>query len=204
MNSLLLILLLPFLLTGCATLNRSECQNANWHIIGMEDGAEGLLPSNIGKHREACAKHNVIPDINEYRRGYDEGIKQFCTKKRAFDLGKKGQEYPDVCPEDIEDDFLKSYELGVELRSREDELRRADDHIQYHKKQIEKVKDEIKEKKQQLISQESTETQRADLLEDIEESQEEIKDMERKLRDMKREYEDQQEDFEVFEEGIDY
>ena len=29
------------LLSGCATMNRSECQTADWRMIGLEDGSQG-------------------------------------------------------------------------------------------------------------------------------------------------------------------
>jgi hypothetical protein len=45
--------------TGCATLGKEECLNADWFTIGFEDGARGYPASRIGDHREACAKHGV-------------------------------------------------------------------------------------------------------------------------------------------------
>ena len=34
------LVLFPLFLAGCASMDRGECQNANWYAIGLEDGAD--------------------------------------------------------------------------------------------------------------------------------------------------------------------
>lgn len=38
---LIIISALSMLASGCATLNESECQNADWYVIGLADGSKG-------------------------------------------------------------------------------------------------------------------------------------------------------------------
>ena len=83
-------------------MNESECRNADWRMIGMEDGIDGRQQSYIGKHRQACAKHDITPDSVAYRQGYSEGLKQYCTEMKGFVLGKKGAAYHGVCPPESE------------------------------------------------------------------------------------------------------
>ena len=73
------VFLFILIVSGCATLNEEECLTANWQIIGLEDGSEGHLETYLGKHREACAKYGVTPDLEQYRIGHAEGVQSFCT-----------------------------------------------------------------------------------------------------------------------------
>ena len=49
-------------LSGCASLSKSECLNANWEDIGVRDGANGQPEEYLIQHSTACAKVNVAPD----------------------------------------------------------------------------------------------------------------------------------------------
>jgi hypothetical protein len=114
---LILALLLPLTAAGCATLDKSECREADWTIIGLEDGARGRPVSYIGLHREACAEHGVKPDLVLYQRGHREGLKQFCTADNGFRQGRAGRSYNNVCPADLNGQFLAGYETGRQLHA---------------------------------------------------------------------------------------
>jgi hypothetical protein len=58
-TKLWMIAFLIGIIQGCATLSESECEAADWRIIGLEDGAAGKPISQIGKHRKACAEYGV-------------------------------------------------------------------------------------------------------------------------------------------------
>jgi len=122
---LLLLLMLPLLAAGCATLDKSECLEADWTIIGLEDGAAGRPVSYIGRHREACAEHGVTPDLASYQRGHDEGLVQFCNADNGFRLGRAGRGYDNVCPSYLNGEFLAGYQTGRELHA----LSRDIDHL---------------------------------------------------------------------------
>lgn len=99
-------------LSGCATLGKNECLNADWLTIGYEDGARGYPASRIGSHREACAKHGVTPDFERYEHGRMEGLGEFCTPQKGYGLGAAGKRYGYVCPKSLEPAFLDGYQQG--------------------------------------------------------------------------------------------
>jgi hypothetical protein len=112
-----LALLLSLTATGCATLDKSECREADWGIIGLEDGARGRPLSYIGRHREACAEHGVKLDLALYQRGHTEGLKQFCTADNGFRQGRAGRTYNNACPAELNGQFLAGYETGRQLHA---------------------------------------------------------------------------------------
>ncbi len=126
---LILALLLPLAATGCASLDKSECREADWTIIGLEDGARGRPVSYIGRHREACAEHGVKPDLALYQRGHTEGLKQFCTADNGFRQGHAGRSYNNVCPAELNGQFLAGYETGRQLRALSTDINRMQNDV---------------------------------------------------------------------------
>jgi hypothetical protein len=107
--------LIAAIVSGCASLDRSECLNANWYAIGLEDGARGRPLERLGDHRRACAEHRVAPEAERYLAGRDEGLKSFCTYERGFAHGRSGQTYAGGCPAAMAASFQSGYQLGREL-----------------------------------------------------------------------------------------
>ena len=112
LNSSLLLLLAAVVLTGCATLNKNECQSADWEMIGYEDGRNGSAADRMQRHREACAKHSITPNFTEYQLGYDKGIVGFCTRSVGYEKGRSGYQYQGVCPTTLEPEFLSGFVPG--------------------------------------------------------------------------------------------
>lgn len=115
MKHFLTPLLFPLLLSGCATLSKNECLTADWATIGYEDGIQGKSQSRIGQHRKACADYDVSPDLSAYQRGHAEGVILFCTPHNGYNKGKQGNDYPTICPTNVEASFRKGYEAGREV-----------------------------------------------------------------------------------------
>jgi len=114
---IILVASLSLLAGGCATLDKSECREADWEIIGLEDGARGRPLSYIGNHRKACAEYGVKPDLALYQRGHASGLQQFCTADNGFGLGRAGRAYHNVCPPALNGRFLAGYETGRQLHA---------------------------------------------------------------------------------------
>ena len=122
------VLVLLGMISGCATMTADECLYADWRAIGYEDGAEGQALAYLSNHRQACAEVGVTPDFNAYRGGREEGIRVFCRPANGYRLGSDGHVYQNVCPRDMEDEFLLAYREGftiheLELAVSEIELR---------------------------------------------------------------------------------
>jgi outer membrane murein-binding lipoprotein Lpp len=119
--------LVPFivaatLVSGCATLNKSECREADWQTIGLEDAAKGHPLTYIGNHRKACAEYGVKPDLDQYRAGHQVGLARFCTPDNGFKQGRAGRGYNNVCPVELEGQFLAGYDTGRELHELKSEI----------------------------------------------------------------------------------
>jgi uncharacterized protein DUF2799 len=158
-------------LTGCATMNQSECNNADWQIIGMEDGAKGHLPSYLGEHRTACAEYNISPDLEAYTQGHHIGVKQYCTAKNGFNVGNKGNHYNSVCPSELEAAFLPAYQHGYDHYLLNKNIEDVESSIRYESNDIQDLKEEIVELEKLIISDGTSETQRAELLKRVKECQ---------------------------------
>lgn len=100
------------ILSGCASLSKDECINADWVMIGMEDGSVGKPLGTIGNHRKACAKINITPNLSEYESGHLKGLSRYCTAENGFALGDAGGKYNGVCSKTSEARFLQGYQAG--------------------------------------------------------------------------------------------
>ena len=185
MQKVVLISFVSLLLMGCATMNKSQCYNADWHMIGMEDGMKGRLIDYIGKHRVACAKYNVTPDLEEYRQGRAEGLEQFCTRSNGFNTGLSGYGYNGVCPAQLAEPFLEGFAQGQDLYFRYNAIQKVSSQIQSEHRRIEKIDNEISEKKQKLLSDKASKSDRALLLREIEDLQDKTRDVEKNIRRLK-------------------
>jgi len=76
--------------SGCASLTKSECLNANWQDIGVRDGANGQPEEYLIQHSTACAKVGVAPDRERWLAGREQGLERFCTPQRAYQIGEYG------------------------------------------------------------------------------------------------------------------
>ena len=162
----LTVFLLP-LLAGCATLSEPECRNADWRIIGMEDGAAGRDIAYLGRHRTACADHGVTPDLEAYRQGHAEGLRRFCTPARGYDLGRRGKDYGGVCPPALERDFLDAYDYGLRLHTAEDRVQELDAAIRSNGRRMADLEDEVAELEERLVEAGTTARRRAELVDEI-------------------------------------
>lgn len=153
MKKILVILVSSaLLLSGCATLSKDECLTANWYQIGYEDGADGYPDTRIKDHREACAEHGVSPNFNDYQVGHGEGVIKFCTPSNGFYRGKRGYSYRDVCPADLEGDFLKAYNAGKEIHAANSAIRSAEKAQEDNADQISKLEKDIQAKKTTMLA----------------------------------------------------
>ncbi len=166
------------LLCGCATMNRSECLTADWRMIGLEDGTIGRELSYIGNHRKACADHNISPDLVQYQKGYSQGLQQYCTYTKGYQLGKQGSSYRSVCSPELEEDFLVGYQHGRDIYTVTQEINRTNSSIKSTLELLEELDDEILHKEALLISKETPVTERILLLVEIKDIHDEISGLE--------------------------
>lgn len=152
-------------LTGCATLDRSECEVANWEIIGFEDGASGKPASTVGQHRSACAEYTIAPDLNLYLKGHNRGIKEYCTYQNGLELGQRGRNMTDVCSEANYKDFNAGYQKGRQNYLLLSEIQNVKSNIHSIHSERNRIVDEIKQNEELIIASETTSSHRRSLLE---------------------------------------
>lgn len=122
----LLALVLALALAACATMNKDECRSADWRARGVEDGAKGWMVSNIGQYREACARHGITPNLEEYQAGHAIGARTFCTPTNGFSRGRAGADgYENFCPQDVAKPFVAAYERGRMVYAADQRLSQA-------------------------------------------------------------------------------
>ncbi|MEE8253390.1 MAG: DUF2799 domain-containing protein [Hyphomicrobium sp.] len=154
-------------LSGCASMNKAECLVSDWHMIGYEDGARGSGSQRLAKHRKACAKHGVVPDLAAYKEGRAAGLQEYCQPTKGFALGRSGASYAGACPAELEADFLDAYDSGHHLWQLKTSVTSANQQIGSKKRALKQVKQDLVAKEAALISDEATSEQRLALLAQI-------------------------------------
>ncbi len=112
---ILLLGSVALVVSGCSTMNKSECLTANWKNIGYGDGAKGYSVTRLSQHTSACAEHGITPDLNAYNAGRDEGLSQYCIPSRGYSNGLSGSGYKGICAKHNEKAFLDAYNYGLEI-----------------------------------------------------------------------------------------
>ena len=136
--------------SSCATMKKEECLTANWYDIGFEDGAKGYKASYIARHRKACSKYEVAPDLDMYLQGRDAGLIEYCTPYNGFHLGHKGLKLNDVCKGDLKERFLEAYNNGLDIYLFKRDIRKEEDQLAYLKNQKEDIETQIEAKEKEL------------------------------------------------------
>ncbi len=103
------------LISGCSTMSKHYCQQADWQAIGHADGAGGKPPGEVRKYWQGCADQGVTVDLNAYADGHNAGLVQYCTEVQGYQVGLHGEPYRDVCRGELEDGFLAGYAEGRKI-----------------------------------------------------------------------------------------
>ena len=102
-------------LCGCATMSKEECKQADWYLKGVEDANQGFPLDRVVEHGKACARINIVPNMQEYREGHAKGARLYCVPEKAYSEGRNGAAYNGICPAELESTFLRAYGDGQEL-----------------------------------------------------------------------------------------
>ena len=186
------ILAVLVLLQGCATLDKDECMLADWRLIGYQDGVAGKSATVVGEYREDCAKHAVVPDLDAYRAGREEGLHQYCKADNGYRLGNAGRGLPAVCPMALEGDFRDAYNAGRKLYLARSAVNKTSSRIDNRKQALSTLEKNRAQKLAALIADGLKADQRVMILYDINELQKEMQDVEDEIVDLEFDLEDQQ------------
>ena len=104
---------LLFFLGACASNKLPSCPSSDWSEIGYEDGKRGNTQYSARSMRKACNELEVPFDEAAYNSGAERGAREYCTNVNAYKLGRAGRRYNEICPDDVEEDFLAEYQVGL-------------------------------------------------------------------------------------------
>jgi len=186
------ILAVLVLLQGCATLNKDECMLADWRLIGYQDGVAGKSAAVVGEYREDCAKHAVVPDLDAYRAGREEGLQQYCKVDNGYRLGNAGRGFAAVCPAALAADFRDAYDAGRELYLARSAVNNTHSNINSRKQTLSDLEKNRAEKLAALISDGLKADQRVMILYEVNELQQEMNSVEDEIVDLEIDLEDQE------------
>jgi hypothetical protein len=181
---LVLGILLALLASGCATMDKSECRQADWQMIGIEDGAKGHPVSYIGNHRKACAEYGVQPDLAQYRNGHQTGLTQFCTASNGFNQGRAGRKYNEVCPAGLREQFVRGYNTGRELNLLNSEIHHMRHDVQLKETEMKELGERMQNIETVLVSGAISAKDRKTLLEQFKEMQPRMTTLKSDIRDL--------------------
>jgi hypothetical protein len=186
------ILAVLVLLQGCATLNKDECMLADWRLIGYQDGVAGKSAAVVGTYREDCAKHAVVPDLDAYRAGREEGLQQYCKVDNGYRLGNAGRGFAAVCPAALAQGFRDAYDAGRELYLARSAVNNTHSNIHSRKQTLSDLEKSRAEKLAALISDGLKADQRVMILYEVNELQQEMNSVEDEIVDLEFDLEDQE------------
>jgi len=180
------------LLAGCATMNREQCQVADWRLVGYQDGVLGKSSATIGEYSRDCAEHAVVPDLEAWRAGHDEGLRQYCTGDNGFRLGQTGRSYSAVCPQGSAAAFREGFHQGRAIYLARSQL--SDTHSKIYKRRyaVDALEEDKRDKLSALVQEGLRGEQRVMLLYEIHEIETEIDQVEREIRDLEHDLAQQQ------------
>ncbi len=151
-------------LSGCASMSKDECRVVDWRTVGYEDGAAGRGSDTIGRYRKACASVGVAPDLDAYRAGRADGLREYCQPQNGFRAGSNGAYYGGFCPSDLAAAFTQAYESGLELHARRQRLDEASARLAQARGEIDSVEHQMVSNSSVVLATETTSESRAQAL----------------------------------------
>jgi hypothetical protein len=133
-------------LSTCATLDEEECLTADWSQLGQADGAAGQPSSHIERHREACAKHGLPVNDQQWHAGWQIGIRLYCTPQNGLQVGRDGRSYANSCPADMAAEFSHAYQVGQRVFEARRELNEARSKLDEVLRDMRDAKDEDRQR----------------------------------------------------------
>ena len=114
--------------------------DGNLYRQGHAAGVAQLCSPETAYQLGRTGRHKFTSCPKDLRRAYhaswERGLDEYCSVNGGFEAGRSGVAYQGVCPKERENVFLKTYALGREMRTIENEIASFD-------KQISKIDDDL-------------------------------------------------------------
>ncbi len=142
---------------------------------GYQEGLAVFCSYNrgLGAGKSGAGANRICPPESDYQAGYDEGLRSFCNYDVGYTEGISGKRYNRVCPPELEEAFLSGYDFGSHIHSLRTELRSLEARRDTALEEQTANEQRIETIKERIAYEESLDgNQRAELLEEIEETRE--------------------------------
>ncbi len=137
-----IILSSALLLNGCAVMSKNDCMNANWNLIGQQDGFKGN-GSLLQQRAQACVKHQIVLDNDSYASGYNKGLKNYCNPQTVFDYALQGNGNYQSCPMEMQNRLRPYYTVANNFYKADKQLKSLEDDIASYR--VKAYDDDLKE-----------------------------------------------------------
>lgn len=151
--------ILMLLSTQAMAISADKCQSTDWFAVGRDTGVKGQPSDKIMSTQNACQKKGVDISLEQYQKGWQMGISEYCSPDNAFNLGFKKKSPSKYCPIDMKSDFDQFYAWGKEafglekdVRSKESKLKSKVKALNAATKKKEKLEKEVKTLEEQTKS----------------------------------------------------
>ena len=111
-------------LSGCETMSAEQCAAADWGALGHSDAARSGS-SRFDDRAESCAEKGISADATAYRRGFEDGMFEFCRPENGFAFARRGGQFNGSCPAELSQQFGYAYSDGQRVRIAEQALEGA-------------------------------------------------------------------------------
>ena len=118
------------LLSGCASMDQGQCVTAEWLEQGRKDGTQGTQMQHYKEYQSDCSKYGVSVNTAEYKKGWQEGIRQYCTRDNGWAVGIRGGTYRHSCPSNLESTFYSAYQTARNIHTKRSEIDRLSNEIE--------------------------------------------------------------------------
>lgn len=150
------ISLLSFL-SGCAMMNKKECQAANWYTLGINDGSTGAPMTTFIERHKICTAHGFTVNQTDYLQGRKLGLATYCTPQKGYNAGINGYRYHGVCSAKTEPAFVTAYQKGQRIYEQKNIVNNLKKEIDSLQRSIEQKTDEKNQSEIALITAQTIE-----------------------------------------------
>ncbi|MBC7714773.1 MAG: DUF2799 domain-containing protein [Rhizobacter sp.] len=98
-------------LASCSTISKKDCDK-DMKNFGIQQGRAGSPKKYTDELRNTCLSRNPNLDLEAYEKGFMQGWNEYCTPTKAFEMGKRSDNYISFCPADRESQFREKYLIG--------------------------------------------------------------------------------------------
>ena len=110
-----------FLLNGCSSLSKEDCSTKNWFNLGKSDAMSGEIEPKTADYRRDCSEHGLQIKSMDYLKGFEVGLKMFCTYHNGLSRGESGEDAHSLCEEE-NPEYKRGYLTGFREFKKEESI----------------------------------------------------------------------------------